>query len=65
MDENLQPSVHQVLERLFTGTRSGGRRGESRELDRVDAGKSSVLTTFDTNISFATLSTTIRTTAEI
>ena len=65
MDENLQPFVHQELERLFTGTRRAGRRGESRELDRIHAGKSSVLTTTDTDISFATPSTTKRTIAEI
>ena len=40
MDENQQPSVTQELGRLFTSTRGRGRRGESRELVRVDAGGS-------------------------
>ena len=43
--ENQQPSVQQDLERLFPSTRGGGRGGESRELHRIGAGKSSASTT--------------------
>ena len=54
MDENQQPSFIQELERLFSSTRGGVRRGGSRELPRVGAGKSSALATDTNNTSFAT-----------
>ena len=64
MDGNQQPSVQQELERLFLGTKGGGKGGESRELYRVGASELST-TTADTNTSFATPSMTERTIAEI
>ena len=56
MDENLQLFVRKNLERLFHSTRSRGRRSENRELNRIDAGKSTASKTTDTitNTSFAT-----------
>ena len=65
MVENPHPSVKQGLGRLFPSTRDAGRGGESRVLHRVGAGESSASTTTDTNISFATPSTTKQTVAEI
>ena len=53
------------LEKLFPSTRGGGRGDESRELQKLGAGESSASITTDTNTSFATLSTTKRTIAEI
>ena len=64
MDENQQPSVQLELERLIPSTRREGRRGQSREINRVGAGESSASISTDTNTSFATLSTTKRTFAE-
>ena len=61
MDENQQPSVTQELGTLFRSTRGGGRRGESRKLLRVGAGKSSASATDTNNTSFATRSSTKRT----
>ena len=58
MDKNQQPSVTQELGRLFPSIRGGGRRGESNELIRVDAGKSPVSATDTNNTSFAVRSTT-------
>ena len=58
MDENQQPSVTQELGRLFPSIRGGGRRGESNELFRVDAGESPVSATDTNNTSFAARSTT-------
>ena len=57
MDKNQQPSVTQELGRLFPSIRGGGRRGESNELIRVDAGKSPVSATDTNNTSFAVRST--------
>ena len=65
MDENQQPSVPQELGRLFSSTRGGGRRDESRELLRVGAGESSVSATDTNNTSFATRSTTKWTIGEL
>ena len=67
MGKNRYPSVQQELERLSPSTRGGGRGGggESRELQKVGAGESSASTTTDTNIGFATPSTTKRTITEI
>ena len=65
MYENQQTSVQKELERLFPSARSGRREGEGRKLPTVGAGESSASTTTDTNISFATSSTTKRTIAEI
>ena len=65
IDENLQPSVQQKLERLFPSTRGGGRGVESSYLYRVGACESTTSTTTDANISFAKPSTTKRTIAEI
>ena len=65
MDENQQPSVTQELGRLFPSIRGGGRRGESNELFRVDAGESPVSATDTNNTSFAARSTTKRTIEEI
>ena len=65
MDENQQPSVAQELGRLFLSTRGGGRRGESRELLRVDAGELSASATDTNNTSFATCSTIKQTIEEI
>ena len=48
MDENLQLFFRKDLERLFHRTRSRGRRGENRELNRIGAGKSSAFKTTDT-----------------
>ena len=45
MDENQQLWVIQELGRLLPSIRGGGRRGESSELPRVGAGKSSVSAT--------------------
>ena len=59
MDEN------QFNNRLFPNTRGRGRGSESREFHRVGAGESSTSTTTDTNIIFATPSTTKRTIAKI
>ena len=39
MDEKQQPSVAQQLGRLFPSIRGRGRRGESSEILRVDAGE--------------------------
>ena len=64
IDENQQTSAQQELEKLFPSTREGGRGVESRELHRIGVVKSSASTTTDTNISFATSSTTKRTIAE-
>ena len=64
IDENQQTSAQQELEKLFPSTREGGRGVESRELHRIGVVKSSTSTTTDTNISFATSSTTKRTIAE-
>ena len=65
INESQQQSVTQELRRLFPSTRGGGRRGERGECLTVVAGGISALTT-DTNItSFATGSTTERTTEEI
>ena len=50
---------------VFSSTRAGGKGGESRELHRVGASKSSASTTTDTNISFATPCTTKGTVGEI
>ena len=65
MDENKQPLVTQELERLFPSTRSGGMRGESRELLWAGAGKSSGSATDTKNTSFATRSTIKQTIEEI
>ena len=65
LDENQQLFVQQELERLFSSTWGGGRGGESRDLHRVGADKSSASTTTDTNTSFATPSTTKQTISEI
>ena len=65
MDENQQPSVTQELGRPFPSIRGRGRRGESSELLRVGAGKSSASATDKNNISFATRSTTKRKIEEI
>ena len=65
MDENQQLSVQQEFERLFPSTRGEGRGGESRELHKVGAGEPSAYTATGTNTSFATLSLTKRTNAEI
>ena len=61
IDENQQQSVQQEL----NSTRGGDRGVESRDLHRVGAGESSVSTTTDIIISFATPSTTKLTVAEI
>ena len=65
MDENQQPSVTQELGRLFPSIRGGGRRGESNELFRVDAGESPVSATDTNNTSFAARSTTKQSIEEI
>ena len=65
MYENQQPSVKKELGRLFPIIRGRGRRGESSELLRIDAGESSASTTDTNNTSFATRSTTKRTIEEI
>ena len=65
MDENQQPSVTQELGRLLPSIRGRGRRGESSELLRVGAGKSSASATDANNTSFATRSTTKRTIEKI
>ena len=65
MDEKQQPSVQQELEKLFSGTRGGGRAGESRDLHRVVVDESSASTTSDISTSFATSSTTKWTVAEM
>ena len=65
MDENQHPSVQQDLENLFPSTRGGGKGDENRELYRVGAVGSFASTATDTNTSFATLSTTKQTVAEI
>ena len=63
MNENQQPYV--TRGRLFPSIRDRGRRGESSELLRVGAVKSSASATDTNNNSFATLSTTKRTIEEI
>ena len=65
IDKNQQPSVQQVLERLFPSTRGGGKGVESRDCNRAGVGGSTASTTTDTNISFAKPFTTKRTIAEI
>ena len=65
VDENQQPSVTQDLGRLFPSIRGRERRGESSELLKVGAGKSSASATDTNNTSFAKQSTTKRTIAEI
>ena len=65
VDENQQPSVTQDLGRLFPSIRGRERRGESSELLKVGAGKSSASSTDTNNTSFAKQSTTKRTIAEI
>ena len=65
MDENQLPSVTQELGRLFPSTTGRGRRGESSELLRVNAGESSASATDTNNTSFATRSTTKWTIEEI
>ena len=65
MDEKQQPSVTQELGRLLPSIRDIGRRGESSELLRVDAGESSGSATDTNNTSLATRSTTKLTNEEI
>ena len=65
MDENQQTSVTQEIGRLLPSTRGGWKKGESRELLRFGAGKSSASATDANNTSFATLSTIKRTIEEI
>ena len=65
MDENQQPSVTQKLGRLFPSIRGGGKRGESSELLRVDAGESSASATNTNDTGFATRSSTKWTIAKI
>ena len=65
VDENQQPSVTQDLGRLFPSIRGRERRGESSELLKVGAGKSSASATDTNNTSFAKQFTTKRTIAEI
>ena len=65
MNENQQPSVQQELERLFPSKRGGGMGGKSRGPHGDGTGESSASTTNDTSTSFATLSTTKLTIAEI
>ena len=65
VDENQEPSVTQELGRLFPSIRDRERRGESSELLKVGAGKSSASATDTNNTSFAKRSTTKRTIAEI
>ena len=65
IDENQKRSVTQKSGRLLPSTRGRRRRGESRELFRVDAGESSISATDTNNTSFATWSTTKRMIEEI
>ena len=65
MDENQQLSVTQESGRLFPSIRGGGRRGKSSDLLRVGAGESSASATDTNNTSFATRSTTKRTTEKM
>ena len=58
MDENQQPPT-------ICSTRGGGRKDESRKLDRVGAGESSASTATDTNTYFKTLSTKKQTVSDI
>ena len=65
MNENQQSSVTQELGRFFPSIISWGRRGESSELLRVNAGESSAAATNTNNINFTIRSTTKRMIEEI
>ena len=65
MNENQQSSVTQELGRFFPSIISGGRRGESSELLKVNAGESSASATDTNNINFTIRSTTKRMIEEI
>ena len=65
MDENQQPSITQKRGRLFSTTRGGGRRGQSRELFNFGVGESSASAADKNNTSFAIPLTTKWTIEEI
>ena len=65
MDENQQPFITQKRGRLFSTTRGGGRRGQSRELFNFGAGESSASAADKNNTSFAIPLTTKWTIEEI